>query len=172
MADQETEDKELETVQTVNVGALSAWHQFGHKEDYKQLVPVVTDIVGHMRENLALFIISREVHEFYTKNKTLTRRTILKDLSEEKANRIYSDPLYGMGNWKTLREWLIPAAEKMSKDHPSYRKLADYFGLSDKEMFSLYSSHSILKMLLNLGRGNPLALTSRNSKRKTQLQGR
>eukprot|EP00826_Nyctotherus_ovalis_P018685 TRINITY_DN1562_c0_g2_i11.p2 TRINITY_DN1562_c0_g2~~TRINITY_DN1562_c0_g2_i11.p2 ORF type:complete len:121 (-),score=26.93 TRINITY_DN1562_c0_g2_i11:200-562(-) len=120
-----------------------------------------------MKENLALLIISREVHEFYIKDRTLTRRTILKDLSDEKANRIYTDPLYGMGNWKTLTEWLIPAAEKMSKDHPTYTKLADYFGLNEKEMFSLYSSHSILKMLLNLGRGNALMQKHRNSKSET-----
>ena len=155
MADEKTEDEELVTVETINVGALSAWYQFGHKEEYKQLAPVMLNILKHMSKNLLFSIIAREIHDYYIKDKQLTLRTILKKIPEEKAIQIYDDPLYGMAKWETLKEWLAPAAEKQSDRNPKYAELADYFGLTKNDMLSIYSSNSVLKMLTNLGLGIP-----------------
>lgn len=141
----------MRTVQTVNIGALSAWYQFGHKEDYKNLVPAVSGVLAHMQENIGPFIIAREIYDFYIKNETLTMRTILKDVSKDKAKKIYDDPIYGMKNWYTLKEWLNPTTVKPPRSHPKYTELMNYFGLTPDEMNSIYQANSVLQMLASLG---------------------
>ena len=68
-----------------------------HREDYKRIVPVTYTILNHMRENMAAMIAAREMYEFYIKDKKLTLRTVLKGISSITAEKLYTDPLYGMG---------------------------------------------------------------------------
>lgn len=78
---------------TLNVGALSAWYQLTHREDYKRVVPVTYSILNHMRENMPALIAAREMHEFYLKDKNLTLGTVFKGIAPETAEILYNDPL-------------------------------------------------------------------------------
>lgn len=87
----------METVASVNVGALSAWYQLTHREDYKRIVPVTYSILNHMKQNMAAMIAAREIFDYYIKDKAMTLRTVLKGIEAETAEKLYTDPLYGMG---------------------------------------------------------------------------
>ncbi len=87
----------METVATVNVGALSVWYQLTHREDYKRIVPVMYSILSHMKQNMAAMIAAREMFDYYIKDKAMTLRTILKSFTPEIAEKLYTDPLYGLG---------------------------------------------------------------------------
>lgn len=117
-----------------------------------------------MKENLELSLIARAVHDYYIKDRNLTYRTILKGLPEEKRKQIYDDTLYGMGNWKTLKEWLVPASVKTSSEHPKYAELAAYFGLERNQMIVLLGSNAMLKMLTKFGQGKFIEVIPRNHK--------
>ena len=140
----------MTTVPTVNIGALSAWYQLTHREDYKRLVPATYSILNHMKQNMAAMIAAREIHEYYIKDKEMTMKTVLKGISPETAEKLYSDPLYGMGNNVTLKEWIKPAMDKKPRDNPKYAEIQQHFGLSGTEMSLIYDSNSMLIKLTAL----------------------
>lgn len=144
----------MKTVQTVNIGALSLWYQLNNREDHKRLTQVINNIISHMKSNLRNFTAAREIYSYYIKNKDLTRKTVLKDLKDdEKANKIYTDPIYGMGNWITLKNWVDVVLGIKPDYSAKYEQLKAHFGLNNEEMFNLTNKNSMLAMLSALGQG-------------------
>ncbi len=148
--DQATEDAEMLTVPMANIGALSAWYQLTHREDFKRIVPATYTILNNMKQNMAAMIAAREMHEYYIKDKAMTMRTVLKDINPETAEKLYKDPLYGMGNNATLIEWVKPAMDKKPRNHPKYAEIQQHFGLSSTEMSLIYDPNSMLIKLTAL----------------------
>ena len=146
----------MKLVHTVNIGALSAWYQYRHREDYKRLVPLMYTIMDDMLTNIGSLIVAREIFELYIKDEALTKRTVLHFLSKEMANHVYNDSLYGMGNNFTLKEWIIPTWDSgRINEKPKYIEIRDYFGLTPTDMRNIYDPvNSVFMKLVAMGKRN------------------
>jgi len=140
----------MQTIPSVNIGALSAWYQLTHREDYKRIVPATYTILNNMRKNMAAMIAAREMFEYYIKNKELTLKTVLNGINKDTAEKLYSDPLYGIGSNVTLVEWIKPAMEKKPRNNPMYSEIQNHFGLTSQEMATIFDPNSMLIKLTAL----------------------
>lgn len=146
MGDEETEEKELVSVPVYNLGAVAAWHQLSRQELYKRVIEVFRTLFEEMRENLTAAIAAREIYEYYMKYEETALKTVLQDI--EQALWVYRDKDHGMGNNVSLKEWVKPLLSKDAGAHPQYRKLGEYFNLTEEEMRRIYSRDSMLSRLV------------------------
>ena len=143
-----TQVKEEIRINQVNIGALSAWYQITHRENYKRIYALLYNIISDMKSNIASTMAAREMYEYYFKDKTLVMRTILYSIPN--AESIYSDQYYGMGNNVTLYYWVLPALARKPNTHPMYIFLQSQFGLDPSTMARLYDPNSMLMRLILL----------------------
>ena len=149
--DEDTEEEELISIPTYNLGAISVWHQLSHQELYKRIIEVFRILFNDMKENLKAMIIAREIHNYYIKHEEVTIRTVLGGI--DNATRVYKDVVYGIGNNISLIEWIKPLLSKHIEAHPQYNKIKSYFRLSNKEMKKIYAPNSMLSKLIAFAKG-------------------